>query len=144
MGSSLAVGKEPEYIEVEGLADLQSAVGGYIESCGWVFGDEPCVYVNDEGKFACKPNRAVYATEADAGSVAFDGETVKRGDVLDILFGDFVCIGFDAETGEDRDITEEEAAKVFDRFGSKWSIESGWAEALRIRARMLFRDETPR
>ena len=124
----------PRPIEVGGLKGLQKAVGGYVEPCSWIFGDNPAVYVNEEGKFnGSEPNRAVYATAADEGCVRWDGGTVHEGDLLDIIFGDFVCIGFDPETGEDRDITDEEVAKVKARFGTLWSVESGWAEALRIR-----------
>ena len=43
-----------------------------------------------------------------------------------------VCIGFDPETGEDRDIAAEERERVTKRFGSRESIESGYLEALRI------------
>lgn len=127
------VGAMPRVIEVDGLKDMQKAVGGCIEPCSWVFGDEPAVYVNEEGKFTCEPNRAIYATAADEGCVKWDGSTVHEGDVLDILFGDVVCVGFDPETGESRDVTDEEAARVMARFGTRWSIESGWAEALRTR-----------
>jgi len=129
------VGKMPEVVELDdgNLRSMQDAVGGRIELCSWVFGDEPAVYVNEEGKFACEPNRAVYATEADAGRVRWDGTVVEEGDLLDILFGDFVCVGYDPETGEDRDVTEDEVSRVMARFGTRWSVESGWAEALRIK-----------
>lgn len=119
-------------IELEGLKDLQRAVGGCIEACAWVFNDRPTVYVNDEGKFACEPNRAIYATAEDEGAIRWDGSTVKRGDLLEILFGDFVCVSFDEETGEHRDITEAEAARVMERFGTARSIDSGIVEVLRI------------
>ena len=127
------VGTMPREIEVDGLAELQKAVGGNIEPCWWVFNDKPAIWVNDEGKFTCEPNRAVYATDAQAGAMRSDGTTVKAGDVLDVIYGDFVCIGFDAETGEDRDITDEEAQRVRALFGTAKSIESGWLEVLRIR-----------
>ncbi len=57
---------------------------------------------------------------------------VKPGGLYDIVFGDMVCIGFDPETGEDRDIAAEERERVTKRFGSRESIESGYLEALRI------------
>ena len=130
------VGAMPRAIEVDGLKDLQAAVGGCIEPCGFVFGDEPTVYVNEEGKFSCQPNRAVYATEADEGAVKWDGSTVRRGELLDVLFGDFVCVGFDPATGEDRDITEAEAKRVMERFGTARSIDSGLIEVMRIQLGM--------
>ena len=103
----IPVGAMPRTIEIDGtLKSMQKAVGGNIELCSWVFNDQPTVYVNEEGKFACEPNRAVYATEADEGCVKWDGSKVREGDLLEILFGDVLCVGYDPETGEDRDVTE--------------------------------------
>lgn len=51
------------------LRALQECVGGHIEPMGYLFDDAPTVYCNEEGKLAgsgCRPNRAVYATEAMA------------------------------------------------------------------------------
>ena len=130
------VGAMPEVVEIDGsLRSMQEAVGGNIELCSWVFNDRPTVYVNEEGKFTCEPNRAVYATEADEGCVRWDGSIVKRGDLLEILFGDILCVGYDPETGEDRDVTDEETRRVNDRFGTLRSIDSGLIEFLRIRTR---------
>ena len=123
-------GEMPRIVEIDGLEDMQKAVGGFIEPCPWVFSDKPSVYVNEEGKFTCPPNRAVYATEGDEGNVRWDGSKVKRGDLLDVLYGDILCVGFDAETGEDRDITDEEVECVMRRFGTRRSIESGMLEVL--------------
>lgn len=128
----IPVGAMPRTIDIDGLKDIQRAVGGNIELCSWVFNDQPTVYVNEEGKFTCEPNRAVYATEADEGCVRWDGTKVKRGDLLEILFGDILCIGYDPETGEDRDVTDEEIKRVQERFGTIRSIDSGLIEALRI------------
>ena len=128
------VGAMPRAVEIDGsLASMQEAVGGCIEPCSWVFNDEPAVYVNEEGKFTQEPNRAVYATEADEGCVRWDGTTVHEGDLLEILFGDILCVGFDPETGEGRDVTDEEIARVRERFGTLRSIDSGWMEALTIK-----------
>ena len=130
----IPIGAMPRIIEIDGsLKAMQEAVGGNIELCSWVFNDQPAVYVDEEGKFACEPNRAVYATKADEGCVKWDDSEVKCGDLLEILFGDILCVGYDPETGEDRDVTDEEVARVNARFGTLWSIEGGWAEALRIR-----------
>ena len=114
------LGEMPRIVEANSLKDLQHFVGGYIDAAGWIFNDEPTVYVNDDGKYTCMPNRAVYATADDAGKIGWDGKPFKEGDVLDIIFGDFICIGFDAETGEDRDITDEEIARVMARFGTSY------------------------
>ena len=41
--------------------------------------------------------------------------------------------GIDPETGEDRDVTDEEIKRVRERFGTLRSIDSGWMEALTIK-----------
>lgn len=122
------------------LRALQECVGGRIEPMGHLFGDAPTVYCNEEGKLAgsgCRPNRAAYATEAMASagyaSPSAPGRAVEPGELYDIVFGDMVCVGFDPETGEDRDIAAEECERVAERFGSRESIASGELEALRIR-----------
>ena len=130
----IPVGAMPRTFEIDGsLKSMQEVVDGNIELCSWVFNDQPAVYVNEEGKYACEPNRAVYATKADEGCIKWDGSKVKEGDLLEILFGDVLCVGYDPETGEDRDVTDEEIRRVNERFGTAWSIESGLAETLRIR-----------
>ena len=91
------------------------------------------MYVNEEGKFTCEPNRAVYATKADEGCIKWDGSKVKEGDFLEILFGDVLCVGYNPETGEDRDVTDEEIKRVRERVGTLRSIDSGWMEALTIK-----------
>lgn len=50
---------------------------------------------------------------------------VEPGELYHIAYGDMVCVGFDPETGEDRDITPEECQRVMERFGSVESIASG-------------------
>lgn len=133
----------PKTLEADGdgsfLRALQDCVGGCIEPMGYLFDDAPTVYCNEEGKLAgsgCRPNRAIYATEAmaNAGYVSPNapGRAVKPGELYDIVFGDMACVGFDSETGEDRDIAPEERERVIERFGSRESIESGYLEALRI------------
>ena len=130
----IPVGESPRPITIDGLKGLQTAVGGCVECAGWIFDDQPTVYLNDEGKYSCLPNRAVYAAAEDAGKHTWDGGTVAEGDVLDVIFGDFVAVGFDPETGEDRDITDEEIERVMRRFGKRSDIWSGFREVMRIRA----------
>lgn len=51
---------------------------------------------------------------------------MREGEVTDIAFGDMLCVGFDAETGESRDIApEERRPRVMERFGSTASVASG-------------------
>lgn len=146
------VGGEPymKALEADGrgsfLPALQECVGGLIAPMGYVFGDAPAVYCNDEGKLAgsgCAPNRAVYADEdmAAAGyaSPSDPSRAVKPGELFDIAFGDLVCVGLDPATGESRDISTEERGRVAGRFGGRESIESGGLEAARIRLAAIFR-----
>lgn len=128
----IPVGEMPRMVEIDGLEGLQQAVGGHIDACGWMFDDAPTIYVNDDGKFSCAPNRAIYATAEDDGKQSWHG-TVREGDLLDIVFGDFVAVGFDPMTGEDRDITEKECEKVLARFGTQRSIDSGILETLAVK-----------
>jgi len=67
------VGEMPKLIEIDGsLKSMQKAVGGNVEPCSWVFNDEPVVYVNEEGKLTCEPNRAVYATCDSSSAILKD------------------------------------------------------------------------
>lgn len=125
------------------LRALQECVGGHIEPMGYLFDDAPAVYCNEEGKLAgsgCRPNRAVYATEEMAQtSYANPGDpsrAVKPDELFGIVFGDMVCVGFDPETGEDRDITPEECQRVMERFGSVESIASSPIETCVLLAKM--------
>lgn len=128
------VGNDPRIVEVEGYKDIQRYVGGNIDAAGWIFDNSPAVYVNDEGKLGrFQPNRAVYARPEDEGKMTWDGGTVRKGQCLDIISGDFICIGFDPETGEDRDVSEEEIARVRDAFAGPGSIDSGVMEVMAIR-----------
>lgn len=144
------VGGEPYRKTLEADSDgsflrgLQACVGGMIEPAGYIFGDAPAVYVNEEGLFGASldtANRAVYATRemADAGYLSqMDySHVAEEGELYSIVFGNMVCVGFDPETGEDRDITDAECARVTDRFGGSTSIQSGALEYLRMAARRL-------
>lgn len=130
----IPVGEAPREVEVIGLADLQALVGGCIEPAGWVCENSPTLYVNDEGKAnGMLPNRAVYVTAEEAGSRKWDGGVWEEGEVIDILYGPIVAIGFNPATGEDRDITPEEADRVRERFsGSVEADNSGAIEYLNI------------
>ena len=119
----------PVPVEVCGLREMQRVVGGDIESVPWVFDDEPAVYVNGEGKYTCEPNRALYATREGE---RWDGTPIHEGDLLDIAYGPMLCVGFDPDTGESRDITDDEADRVVERFGEE-TVGSGLCEETYIR-----------
>lgn len=126
------------------LKTLQGLVGGNIEPFDVIFGEDICLYVNDEGIYSCPPNRAVYATRGmeDTGYLSqMDyASTVKEGDLYSILFGDIVAVGFDPETGEDRDLTEAEANAVADYFTRVSPPDSGIREVLAIQSRRPHED----
>lgn len=106
------------------LHDLQRLVGGNIEPFDVIFGEGISLYVNEEGLFTCPPNRAVYATKGmeEAGylsmmvSMMDYGSPVKEGELYSILCGDLVAVGFDFETGENRDLSADEMSRVADYF----------------------------
>lgn len=124
------------------LHGLQACVGGLIEPASYIFEDAPTVYVNEEGLLGASldtANRAIYATKrmAEMGHLSqMDySHVVEEGELYSIVFGDMVCVGFDPETGEDRDITNAEAERVMDRFGNDESIMSGGFELIRMMMR---------
>lgn len=109
------------------LHDLQRLVGGNIEPFDVIFGEGISLYVNEEGLFTCPPNRAVYATKGmeEAG--------VKEGELYSILCGDLVAVGFDFETGENRDLSADEMSRVADYFTEVSKPGSGIEEVIAIR-----------
>ena len=120
--------------EVVALAFEEDALGGRPFVCAAI--DD---HVRLMGASLETANRAVYATRqmAEAGYLSqMDfSHAVAEGELYSIVFGDMVCVGFDPETGEDRDITDAEAQRVMDRFGSDESIESGGLELIRTMLR---------
>lgn len=132
-------GGYPSVIETKGdLESLQDLVGGCIEAFGVLFGDEPLLWVNDEGMFRCMPNRTVLASRAmeEAGYLSqIDGSSVRQGNVYTVLFGPIVAMSYERDSdGEDvpRDITDEEVAAVIASLGGP---DSGLREVRRIRSR---------
>lgn len=129
--------------EGSALASLQRLVGGRIEPFDVLFGREVSLYVNDEGLFACPPNRAIYATKEmeQAGYLSqLDyAHAVREGELYTILHGDIVAVGFDPETGEDRDISDAELAQVEAYFTAVSGPGSGYCAAAAIRGGMADR-----
>lgn len=119
------------------LHDLQRLVGGNIEPFDVIFGEGISLYVNEEGLFTCPPNRAVYATKGmeEAGylSMMDYSSPVKEGELYSILCGDLVAVGFDFETGENRDLSVDEMSRVADYFTEVSKPGSGIEEVIAIR-----------
>lgn len=94
--------------------------------------------MNEEGLYNCPPNRAVYATHGmeEAGYISqIDySHTVKEGELYTVLFGDLVAVGYDPETGEDRDLTDNELRTVSDYFTKVSAPGSGFREVLAIQS----------
>ena len=136
---SIAVGHEPETVESDcSLESLQGFVGGFIEPFDVLFGDSPCLFVNEEGLYnGSEPIRAVYATDemAAAGylSQADFRRVVEPGELYAVLFGDIVGVsyGTDPETGDrvPRDITQEEFYRVCRELGEPGT---GWFGVMEI------------
>ena len=112
-------------------------VGGNIEPFDVIFGEGISLYVNEEGLFTCPPNRAVYATKGmeEAGylSMMDYSSPVKEGELYSILCGDLVAVGFDFETGENRDLSADEMSRVADYFTEVSKPGSGIEEVIAIR-----------
>lgn len=129
------------------LSSLQQLVGGNIEAFPVIFGDDICVYVNEEGLYSCPPNRAVYATQGmeEAGYISqldYD-HAVREGELYTVLFGDLVAVGYDPETGEDRDLTDSEVQTVSDYFTKVSAPGSGYREVLAIQSGAYRREGEP-
>lgn len=141
-GMLIPVDGEPKEIDIEQddegstLASLQRLVGGNIEPFDVIFGDGISVYVNEGGLFTCPPNRAIYATEhmEDTGYLSLmDFSTpVKQGELHSILFGDLVAVGFDMDTGDNRDLTPDEIDRVTAYFTDVSKPGSGMREVIAI------------
>ena len=141
-GMLIPVDGEPKEIDIEQdnegstLDSLQRLVGGNIEPFDVIFGDGISVYVNEEGLFTCPPNRAIYATKhmEDTGYLSqMDFSTpVKQGELYSILFGDLVAVGFDMDTGDNRDLTPDEIDRVTAYFTDVSKPGSGLREVIAI------------
>lgn len=87
------------------LDSLQALVGGRIEALpvpsveGWVY-DDATAYINDESKFLCLAN---------ARATKFMAPILSQGDTI---HGPLVVCGFDASTGENRDIPADLKAQL--------------------------------
>lgn len=109
------------------LKDLQQRVGGYIEPFDALF-EGVTLYVNEDGISQCEPNRLIVATQYMA-----DKLHIKHGSPVAVLYGNIIAVGFDPETGENRDLTDNEANQVREYFHQLSKPGSGVMAALRSR-----------
>ena len=107
------------------LRGLQAAVGGNIEAYDGLFGDDMTIYVNDMGKLTQTPNRAVYAR-------ADDPYGNDEGELVEVLYGPVVVVGFNWETGESIGLTERQVDEVVSYFTDTSMPGSGAVEAAKL------------
>ena len=141
-GLLISTDQEPVFIDIKQdehgstLDALQKLVEGIIRPFDVLFGSNITLYVNDEGLYTCPPNRAIYATKAmeEEGYLSqMDyAHVAKEGELYTILFGNIVAVGFDPESGDNRDLTYDEAEMVSDYFTKVSGPGSGIKEALAI------------
>ena len=118
---------------------LSDLIDGCLEAMGYLFDNEPTVYVNDEGLLRddLEPNRAIYATPdmVKRGYASrFGRGVVREGELFDFIKGNMGCVGYDPSTGEDRDISDDEVARVRARLDTPRSIASAYVEPVVIAA----------
>lgn len=137
-GILIPTGGNPREIDIESdangsvLKSLQAAVNGNIDVFDVVFGNGISLYINDDGISQEPPNRAIYANEhmAQTGYISQlnHSSIVEEDELYAILHGNIVALGFDWRTGEDRDLTDAEAAQVTEYFTYESTPGSGFIE----------------
>ena len=137
-GILIPTGGNPREIDIESdangsvLKSLQAAVNGNIDVFDVVFGNGISLYINDDGVSQEPPNRAIYANEhmVQAGYISQmnHNSIVEEDELYAILHGNIVALGFDWRTGEDRDLTDAEAAQVTEYFTYESTPGSGFIE----------------
>lgn len=119
------------------LHGLQALVGGFIEPFTPLYGDEPCLYVNEDGiGDGLAPNRAIYASrrmqEEGYLSQLDYGHVVEEGQFYAVLFGPIVAVSYDEE-GAPRDITQVEFDRLRADLGGEDAQDRAIAACLAIR-----------
>lgn len=130
---------EPEGHEASYLSAFQREVGGNIEAFGGLWDDEPLLYVNEESLLnGSQLNRAIYANdhmEKEGYLSQMDYKSVvKAGNLYGVIFGTFIAVSYDPETGKARNISIEEWLKVCETFAGVRSILSGALEVMKLQA----------
>lgn len=91
-------------------------------------GDAVSVYVNADGRAACPANRAIWATQemADEGCESpLTGQAVEAGYPADVLYGDFVIVGYDPYEGMECSLSDSECEDVKAMFSGRSGPHSG-------------------
>ena len=139
----IGIGEEPRIVEVEADEDgshlhgLQALVGGYIEPFTPLYGDEPCLYVNEDGiAEGLAPNRAIYVNrrmqEEGYLSQLDYSRVVEEGQFYTVLHGPIVAVSYD-EDGAPRDITQAEFDRLRADLGGDDAQDRAIAACLAIR-----------
>ena len=141
------VGEKPRMITIEPDSDgsylkaLQKLVKGPIDAFSVLYGEQPLIWVNDNGLCQGAPNRAVFANErmAEIGYISqLDySTTVAPGELYTVIYGDFVAMAYDRDENGDevpRDITDAEFERVCRDFAD---TDSGFIATLAIKAGLV-------
>lgn len=140
----IPVGEKVQVKEIEEehfLEELYGIIGcRCVEAFGPLYGDEPCLFIDDEGVFTQKPNRAVFANKhmVECGCISqvdYSG-VVQEGQLYTILFGSIVAVGYETDSNEElkaRSITDEELQSLRDDFDK--DVDSGLKAAFFVHSR---------
>lgn len=131
--------EDREGLEASYLGAFQREVGGNVEAYNVLWGDEPSIYVNEEFLLnGSTPNRAIYANEQmekERYLSQMDYKSVvKAGDLYGLIFGTFIAVSYDVNTGKARDMPIEEWLKVCETFAGIRSVLSGGVEVTKLQA----------
>lgn len=99
------------------LDNLQKHLDGNIDilDIPELFGENCTLYVHDEGLYTQTPTRAIYANKAmeQAGYLSqITGDPVKEGELFTIIYGKFIIMGYDPQTGETQSLEPDTLKKI--------------------------------
>ena len=133
-GVLVPVGEMPRVVEVN---DKRSLVDDLVDQCNTIFPENVSIYVSDIFMYnGMRPNRAIFATEQTAkrgyGSIesAPRGEVASEGDLILIVRGPILVVGYDPHTGDDIDLGDAEVNEALSYFSSVSMPGSGAAASL--------------
>ncbi len=120
-------GEEPEVIEFEHtLEEMQRLVGGGLIQPIFPFDDDVALICNDEGKLMEMPlNRALYDL---------------RGEVYDIIAGDFFICRAPADSDTFTSLTDEQVERYMERFRHPEEFIRIWSKVQAVKIKTDSRD----